>query len=313
VTVATCGTGTEICGTWPAGKVALPPDHPGPLRYSALQPTIAFNDRLLSSAFQPLYGVREGHAVGYEGLVRARGGDGRLVPPAELFAGLDADELISLDRTCRTLHLRSFASLDPGKRTLFLNVHPVAAVAEAENAQAVRSRIGYFGLTPQRVCIEILEGTCADEGRLVDAVAAYREMGIVIAMDDFGVARSNLDRVASLRPDYVKLDRGLLARTLGEPKARRMLPSLVESLHATGSRVVVEGIETAVEALGAIEAGAGYLQGAYFAAPAARLHDDELTERILKELLRLPVDARRILPTAVSLESYRGASLEAVE
>lgn len=279
-----------------------------------MAPTIAFNGHTLSSAFQPIYGVREGKAIGYEGLVRAVDAEGEAVRAHRLFESLDAPEVISLDRTCRTLHMRSFASLDPGKHMLFLNVNPVAAVVEAENVRAVRSRIGYFGLTPERVCIEILEGACEDEGRLVDAIAAYREMGLAIAMDDFGVARSNFDRVASLRPDYVKLDRSLLTDAIGDAKVRRTLPCVITILHATGTKVVIEGIETASEALVAIESGADLLQGYYFATPTAHLHDDALTERILRELVRMPAAAaRRNPPTGDSLHSYRAPPLETVE
>jgi EAL domain-containing protein (putative c-di-GMP-specific phosphodiesterase class I) len=221
---------------------------------------------------------------------------------------------------------------------LYLNVDPVAAVAEARNVRSVRSRIGYFGLTPARVCFEILEGACDDEGLLVDAVAAYREMGVAIAMDDFGAARSNFDRVASLRPDFVKLDRSLLTDAVGDAKARRMLPAVISILHATGTRVVIEGIEDGSAALVAIEAGADYLQGYHLAMPAAKLPDDRVSERMLSELVRVrsvpPVmasealaeagpgsgamarligAARRSLPTLDSLPAYRVPPVEAVE
>ncbi len=259
----------------------------GARRYTALPSTIAFNGRTLASAFQPIYSVREGRAIGYEGLVRGTDSGGQPVRAGTLFGGMDDAEIVSLDRTCRTLHLRSFAAIDPGKGTLFLNVHPIAAVSEAENVRWVRNRIGYFGLTPARVCVEILEGACADEARLVAAIAAYREIGLQIAMDDFGVGRSNLVRVTALRPDAVKLDRSMLADAVGDANARRLLPSVVELLHATGSKVMVKGIENASEALVAIESGADFLQGHYFAVPAAQLHDDALSQRILGELIRM--------------------------
>jgi len=303
-----------------------------------LSPVIAFNGHLLTSAFQPIYGVKEGRCVGFEGLVRATDDQGNAVRAQRLFDGLAPSEALSLDRTCRTLHLRSFASLDPGQGLLYLNVNPSAAVADAENVRAVRSRIGYFGLTPSRVCFEILESACEDEGRLVDAIAAYREMGLAIAMDDFGVMRSNFDRVAALRPDYVKLDRTLLTDAVGDAKARRMLPSVIHILHATGTKVVIEGIESASEALVAIEAGADYLQGYYLASPGTSIPDDALTQRILSELLRVrsrPVvaaarevaeeasggsvvarmlsSARRSLPTLDSMISYRDPSVEAMK
>lgn len=276
-----------------------------------MTPTIAFNGHTLASAFQPIYGIREGRAVGYEGLVRATGANGRLVRSAGLFEDLPEEEAISLDRTCRTLHLRSFASIDPGTPMLHLNLDPRAAVAEAQNVRAVGSRVRYFGLVPARVCFEILEGACADEGLLVDAVAAYREMGFSIAMDDFGAVRSNFDRVAALRPDFVKLDRALLSDAVGEAKARRMLPSAVAMLHATGTRVVVEGVEDAADALVAIEAGADYLQGYHLSVPGQGLPDHAVTDRIMKELMRVRV--RRSLPTGDSLPAYRVPPVEAVE
>lgn len=267
---------------------------------------------MLASAFQPIYGVKEARAVGYESLVRATASDGASIRATRLFAGLDEAESVSLDRTCRTLHLRSFASLDPGRGLLFVNVSPEAAVTEAQNVRAVRSRIGYFGLKPERVCLEILEGGCCDEGRLVDAIAAYREMGMAVAIDDFGVGRSNFDRVSALRPDYVKLDRSLLRDAIGDSKARRLLPSVVEILRSTGAKVVVEGIEDAPSALVAIESGADLVQGYYFAMPGAALPDDALTERILRELARVRAGGRTI-PTAESLRSYRARRAEVVE
>jgi EAL domain-containing protein (putative c-di-GMP-specific phosphodiesterase class I) len=287
-------------------------------------PSIAFNGHILTSAFQPIYAVGEGQLAGYEGLLRATDEPGRMIRVTDLLSGLNAEETISLDRTARTLHMRSFAAIDPGQRMLFLNLHPVAALAEISNVKAVRSRVGYFGLTPSRVCLEILESACPDEGLLVDAVAAYREMGFSVAMDDFGCERSNFDRVAALHPDFVKLDRTILANAVGDAKARRMLPAVIEILHAAGARVVVEGIEDAAGALLAIEAGADCLQGFYFATPSATPRDDVLTESILRELLRmrgpatsvvarLPVPMRRTAPTPDSLRAYREPPRETVE
>ena len=291
-----------------------------------MPPSIAFNEHQLTSVFQPIYAVAQGEIAGYEGLLRASAAPGRMIRINALIAGLNDAEIVSLDRTARTLHLRTFASVDPGAKTLFLNLHPVAALAEAGNAKAMRARVGYFGLQPSRICFEILEGACADEGLLVDAVAACREMGFLVAMDDFGVERSNFDRVAALRPDYVKLDRTVLANAMGDMKARRVLPSLIDILHAAGSRVVVEGIEDSAGALLAIEAGADLLQGFYFAAPSAKLHDDEVTGRILRELVRIrgtspaittrhpaPPALRRTAPTGDSLVSYREPPFETVE
>jgi EAL domain-containing protein (putative c-di-GMP-specific phosphodiesterase class I) len=112
-------------------------------------------------------------------------------------------------------------------------------------------------------------------------------MGASIAMDDFGIGRSNFDRIVSLRPDLVKIDRSVLIDAVGDVKARRMLPAVIELLHEAGAEVAIEGIETASEALIAMEAGADHLQGYYFAKPAAVLPEESFTKRILAELLRM--------------------------
>ena len=241
----------------------------------------------LATHFQPIYSVREAGCIGFEALIRANDAAGVPVRPDRLFAQSFQDgDGILLDWICRALHLRKFATVDPGNRKLFINVHPEAAVKEA-GTREFPDLSRFYGLPPERVCVEILEGVCADEGLLREAVGAYRALGCSIAMDDFGVGRSNFDRIVSLRPDVVKIDRSVLTAAVGDVKSRRMLPAIIELLHESGAEVAIEGIESGNEALLAMDSGADLLQGFHFAAPSAALPDDPLTQRILSELLRM--------------------------
>jgi EAL domain-containing protein (putative c-di-GMP-specific phosphodiesterase class I) len=117
-------------------------------------------------------------------------------------------------------------------------------------------------------------------------------MGASIAMDDFGIGRSNFDRVVALRPDVVKIDRSVLAAAMGRERACRVLPGMIDLLHESHARVAVEGIETQREALFAIGAKADYLQGFYFAAPQARLNNEIVGTEILDHLLNSPATPR---------------------
>lgn len=242
----------------------------------------------LSTHFQPIYSVKRAGCIGFEALVRASDPEGGPLRPERLFqkAHSDGDGVI-LDWICRALHLRKFATVDPGDRILYLNVHPEAAARDAKNAREFAELIRYYGLTPKRVCVEILESPCADEGLLREAVHAYRGLGVAIAMDDFGVGRSNFDRIAGLRPDVVKIDRSILTKAVGDGKSRRMLPSIIDLLHEAGAQVAIEGVESADEALVAMESGADHLQGFHFAAPSAVLPDEASSKRVLAELLRM--------------------------
>jgi EAL domain-containing protein (putative c-di-GMP-specific phosphodiesterase class I) len=228
----------------------------------------------LSTHFQPIYSVRRENCLGFEALVRGVDPDGAAVCADDLFSRTSDSNRSLLDWACRAMHLRNYAMVDPGDRILFINVHPEAAVRDARRTREFAELVRYYGLTPKRVCVEILEAPCSSEALLREAVDGYRDLGLTIAMDDFGIGCSNFDRVVSLRPDVVKIDRSMLAGAAGKDKARRMLPVLIELLHELQAKVAVEGIETKAAALLAIEAKADYLQGFFFATPQSRLTEE---------------------------------------
>ncbi|HUJ01588.1 MAG TPA: EAL domain-containing protein [Usitatibacter sp.] len=248
----------------------------------------------LASHFQPILSVRGPACEGYEALLRAVDGQGHRVAAGELFARTPESARAVLDWTCRALHLRNYARFEPDDRTLFLNVHPQAAAHDASCAMELGELVRYYGLHPKHVCVEIIAEDC-DERGLSEAVAVYRALGLSIAIDDFGKARSNFDRVLALRPDMVKLDRGLVADALlGWGRARRMLAGMVELLHEVRARVVVGGIESAAEARVAIEAGADFVQGFHFSAPDAGLADEAGALSRLDAVLRSGGSGRRL-------------------
>jgi EAL domain-containing protein (putative c-di-GMP-specific phosphodiesterase class I) len=255
----------------------------------------------LTTDFQPIFCVRRGRCLGYEALVRARI-DESLHSHGDVFERTPSERRTTLDWACRALHLRNFARVDPGDRTLFLNVHPQAAASDVQRSGELAKLIRYYGLLPRRVCVEVLESECADEALLGAAIATYRAMGVLVAVDDFGVGQSNFDRVAALRPDIVKIDRSILTDTVqGGARGGRLLARMIELLHQTGARVAIEGIESVEEARLGLEANADLLQGYFFAVPHPELLDETGAAGRLSSLLaaRPAAAARRSQPTAL--------------
>lgn len=249
--------------------------------------TLDWEGAELASHFQPILAVRGPACHGYEALLRATGSAGERIAPADLFERAGETRAV-LDWACRALHLRNYARFDPDERTLFLNLHPQAAAHDAHRALELGELVRYYGLQPKRVCVEIIADECGDERALMDAVGTYRELGLGIAIDDFGKGRSNFDRLLALRPDVVKLDRALVMDAeLGWGRSRRMLAGMVELLHEIRARVVVSGIESAAEARVAIDAGADFVQGFHFSAPGAGPADEAAAVARLSEVLRV--------------------------
>jgi EAL domain-containing protein (putative c-di-GMP-specific phosphodiesterase class I) len=226
----------------------------------------------LSSHFQPIFSVAHSRVVGYEALMRARDFQGTPVPPMEVFGrSNDFFSTLLLDRLSRTIHVQNFQNRKETGGWLFLNVNAEVFLEGMNHGDFFDELLTATGFPAHRIVTEVLEQGMLDEGRLVEAVQFFRNKGFLIALDDFGAGHSNFDRIWSLQPDIVKLDRSMIAKAGTNLRIRRMMPVMVSLLHEAGSLVLMEGVETESEALIAMDADADFVQGYYFAKPQADL------------------------------------------
>ena len=94
-------------------------------------------------------------------------------------------------------------------------------------------------------CIEISEQQfIGDPACLRDRVAAFKEKGIEVSIDDVGFGRSCLESLIILEPDVVKIDRVCVNGASKDPDKRRLLLRLVKVSRALGAENVAEGIES---------------------------------------------------------------------
>jgi EAL domain-containing protein (putative c-di-GMP-specific phosphodiesterase class I) len=217
---------------------------------------------VIDSAYQPIYSFAHARPVGFEGLARARDARGRSVPPLTLLSSESSLEgTVFLDRLLRALHVANF-KLQPFENAwLFLNVSPKVIVQGRRFGPFFMELLESFEIPPERVVVEIVESETSDEGGLENAAAYYRDMGCLLAIDDFGAGHSNFHRFWDLRPDIVKLDRQMVSQAARNPAAMRGLAGLVGLLHEIGSLVLAEGIETREEWLAVLDAEVDLLQG----------------------------------------------------
>ena len=241
----------------------------------------------LGSHFQPIVSFCYRSIVGHEGLIRPQDGRGRpLAPPLLLSLAERSGRLEELDRLCRYLHVANHASLARPDGWLFLNIHPSLFGRSLDQAGAgfTENLLASFGVPPSRIVVEVLEEAVRDDASFEAGVQQLRDLGCGIALDDFGAGHSNFDRIWRIRPDIVKLDRSYAVRAAEDPSARRMLPSIVALLHEAGSMVLLEGIETAEQAVIAMDADIDFAQGWYFARSAA-------PENVIGLSVQKPMDA----------------------
>jgi len=96
---------------------------------------------------------------------------------------------------------------------------------------------------------------------------SIKSYGFSVALDDVGTGHSNLERIARIKPDIIKIDRCLI-HDLDQERYRyivvRSLRNLAQSI---GALVLAEGLETEGEALAALDLDINLHQGYYYAKP----------------------------------------------
>jgi EAL domain-containing protein (putative c-di-GMP-specific phosphodiesterase class I) len=264
----------------------------------------------IESAFQPVFSVAHGLLVGHEALIRTRAEDGVSVPPATVLRYPTSPmEQLYLDRLSRTVHFENFLRQSPTPQWLFINVHPDVFPLSPTVGTFFADLLRSARLPRHSVVVEILEDAASNPTAMELATGFYRDLGCLLALDDFGAGHSNFDRVWALRPDLVKLDRTMVLRATREPRVRRALGRLVGLLHDASARVLMEGIESGDQLAMALDCNVDFVQGFFLGRPEPTLAATECALPLFEAIwrrshLRARADAAA---TEERLAPYRAA------
>jgi EAL domain-containing protein (putative c-di-GMP-specific phosphodiesterase class I) len=255
-----------------------------------------FHGHRLDSHFQPIYSLAHGRVIGWEALMRGTTPGGQpAMPPAILALPRDDRERSRLDCLSRAVHVDNFLGAGPTDGWLLLNVQPETFLQGPWEGTFFEDLFSSRNLPHHRVVLEVLEDAIRDRSQIGDAIEFYRNHGCLVAIDDFGAGHSNFDRVWSMRPDLVKLDRQMLLRATEEPRIRRVMPAMVSMLHEAGALVLMEGVETEEQALIALDADVDLAQGYLLGRPARSPMDAPDCTTLFEELWRRSqTDARAV-------------------
>lgn len=234
-----------------------------------------FRESSLKSVFQPIFSLAHQRSVGYEALARVVDQYGVVSNPVDLYNSLEDDYSITqLDRICRYIHLKRFCQFEDKDTWLFLNITPQVIVNGKRFGSFFEDLLTEMDFPAHRIVIEIVEHPAFELEQLQESVEYYQNLGCLIAIDDFGAGHSNFERIWSLKPNIVKLDRSMIFQAAAQNNIRQLLPGIVTLLHQAGALVLIEGVETEDQAMIAMESGADFVQGYFFSKPLSTIDLD---------------------------------------
>jgi diguanylate cyclase (GGDEF)-like protein len=221
--------------------------------------------RLLTPVYQPIFSLRTGKPVGYEGLIRPTEGS-PLSDASSLFAAAErADRIVEVDFACLEVVAEGAGQLEDGVY-LSVNLSPRTLESELFHPSDLTSIFERRGIAPRQLVVELTEREeVQDLEGLRRNAAACRKAGIRLAADDVGAGNAGLRLLSEVQFDVVKIDLSLVQGGVLHDPSYAVLRALQDLAARWKATVVAEGVETS-EQLAAIRnigilAGQGYLLG----------------------------------------------------
>jgi EAL domain-containing protein (putative c-di-GMP-specific phosphodiesterase class I) len=222
--------------------------------------------------YQPKIDLRSGAVVGVEALLRWPHAERGMVPPSE-FVHL-------AERTGLIRELTSFVVENAMRQCVAWQEQgidvQVAMNLSARNlldaglADAVGRQLRLHELSAQRITFEITESVIMEEpDRAIAVLRDLSDMGIELAIDDFGMGYSSLSYLKHLPVDEIKIDRQFVTNMAADPKDAVIVRSIIELARNLGLRTVAEGVEDEIT-LGRLRRfGCDVAQGFHISRPQA--------------------------------------------
>ncbi len=222
--------------------------------------------------YQPLIRLETNEVCGFEGLCRwdhpehGRLGPDRFIGLAEASGRITTLGSYLVRMACQDA--MRFTERTGQTPYVTVNVSP-RQLASTEIIDSVYDGLGETGLEPSRLVLEITESAMMLDFEVgLKHLDALKELGVKLALDDFGSGFSSLNLLHKLPLDVVKLDR-LFIRDVGtDHAAGKIVRSIAQMCHSLGINALAEGVETAEDDAFIRAAGFDLGQGYHYARPA---------------------------------------------
>ncbi len=198
--------------------------------------------------YQPQVDILTNKIVGLEALLRWNHPEFGLVPP-NIFIPLAEKngQIIDIGNwVLRHAIRQNKAWEDQGYKDLIIGIN--LSVVQFNNltfAKEVNKIIVEEGLEPSKIELEITESVASIESRDIEwLLKELRDIGVSIAIDDFGREYSSLGRLKDLPIDKIKIDMQFIRGIETNKKDRAITQVIINLAKKLGLEVIAEGVET---------------------------------------------------------------------
>ncbi len=236
----------------------------------------ALDHQDLALHYQPQIDARSRQIIGFEALLRWQHATLGAVSPARFVCVAEQSGII-VPMGRWVLHTaladaRRWRDRFGGDLRVAVNLSPLQCVAGLV-PELVRA-LADTGVEPDALELEITEsGLARDPRELADTLKGLHELGVSLALDDFGSGYFSFATLRALPIQTIKIDRALLANVETDGRQRAVVEAIIVMARVLELRTVAEGVESAAAAKILTDLGCETLQGFFFskAVPVASI------------------------------------------
>lgn len=227
----------------------------------------------LALRYQPVVELASGRVIGLEALLRWHHPVRGLIMP-DSFIHIAEESGLILELGQWVLHegvaqMRRWSETAPDLTDFRLHINLSAAeLLRSDLLEDIRDTLNRHHVAPRRLVLEITETVLMSRGTLEEQVfSGLRDIGVGLQIDDFGTGYSSISYLRSLPADTVKVDQSLIQDMGSDPQQLKFISAILQLISSAGLKAIVEGIETAEQAIQLQAIGCLYGQGYYYSYP----------------------------------------------
>lgn len=246
---------------------------------------LAIADREIEVHFQPQVNPATHQLAGVEALARwTHPAEGPISPALFIPIAEASGQIVDLGTLILELACEQAAKWRAagfGFRHISINVSPIQ-LWQPNFIEVVKDALKRHDLAGNEICIEITEGVFVDQSkqRIEKVLAALRQLGVLLSLDDFGSGYSSLGYLNRLPFDQLKVDRSFVSDIDTDVRKQKVMRGILELGRGLGFDIVVEGAETLEEVSVIRDMGCDAIQGYYYSRPAPALLIPEVVKKI---------------------------------
>jgi EAL domain-containing protein (putative c-di-GMP-specific phosphodiesterase class I) len=232
---------------------------------------VAIEQDQLRLFYHPIVHLAGTSVVGHEVLIRWQHPVHGLLGPSEFLPAIDADPVSSRKLGAWVLHQSCVAAMERNEQLhVSVNISP-NHLTEAGFAGHVIQTLRSTGFAPSMLILELVQESVVNPSpAFIDTCAELIDVGVTLALDDYGSTPIPDVDLDSLPLEMLKIDPRIIAGIGTDPASEELVLAAIKLAAATGRRTIAEGVETHTQAHFLRENEATFAQGYLYGRPHPR-------------------------------------------